>query len=104
MNKTHKLKTWPDVFQGILDNLIRHQFRRNDRNFLLGDILHLREFIPSGERYTGREIRAIITAISYGPEWGIPTGFVAMSIKSFDINEKALRGNNDGASDESKEG
>ena len=83
MNKTHELKTWPDVFQETLDGLMCHQFRRNDRDFVIGDILHLREFEPVGERYTGRSIRAIITSISYGPEWGIPTGFVVMSIKAF---------------------
>lgn len=81
MSKTHELKTWPDVFQEILDEMKVHEFRRNDRDFELGDHIHHREFNPVGEWYTGRSAHTIITSISYGPEWGIPSGFVAMSIK-----------------------
>ena len=81
MNKIHELKTWPDVFQEIYDGLKQHEFRKNDRDFKRGDHLYLREFIPVGEYYTGRVISAIITSISYGPEWGIPEGFAVMTIK-----------------------
>jgi hypothetical protein len=81
MNKIHELKTWPDVFQEVLDDLKVHEFRNNDRGFKSGDYLHLREFNPVGEVYTGRSISVIITSISYGPEWGIPEGYAVMSIR-----------------------
>lgn len=80
----HELKTWPDVFDDILSGHKTHEFRRNDRAFESGDVLLLREFVPAGERYTGREVAVQIKAISYGPEWGIPEGYAAFSIKKLD--------------------
>ncbi len=77
----HLLKTWPDVFQEIKDGQKVHEFRNNDRDFKRGDMVLLEEFIPAGERYTGRSILVQIMAISYGPEWGIPKGWTAFSIR-----------------------
>lgn len=77
----HSLKTWPDVFQDIVDGNRVHEFRKNDRDFKIGDLLHLQEFRPVGEQFTGRDVVVQITAISHGPEWGIPEGFVAFSIQ-----------------------
>jgi hypothetical protein len=76
----HELKTWPDVYQQIESGTKTHEFRKNDRDFRNGDLVLLREFEPAGERYTGREILVRIGAISYGPEWDIPTGFAAFSV------------------------
>lgn len=78
--KTHALKTWPDVFQEIVDGVKRHEYRRNDRDFQSGDHVLLREFDPVSETYSGREVLAQIAAISYGPEWGIPEGYAVFSI------------------------
>ena len=77
----HVLKTWPDVFQEILDGHRTHEFRRNDRDFQSGHVLLLKEFMPAGESYTGREVLVRVMSISYGPEWHIPEGYAAYSIK-----------------------
>ena len=80
----HELKTWPDVFEATWRGEKLHEFRRNDRGFNRGDVLILREWSPdlaAGDRYTGREVTALITHIDHGPEWGIPDGFVNMTIK-----------------------
>jgi hypothetical protein len=77
----HDLKTWPDVFKETLDGEKTHEYRKNDRDFGLGDELLLREFEPIGETYTGSYIRAIITNIHFGPHWGIPAGYAVMSIR-----------------------
>ncbi len=77
----HELKTWPDMFDEILEGRKVHEFRKNDRNFKECDIVLLREFEPAGERYTGREIPIMIMSISYGPQWGIPEGYTAFSIR-----------------------
>jgi len=80
----HTLKTWPDVYQEIEDGTKVHEFRKNDRGFKRGDIVLLEEFIPAGERFTGRQQAVQIMAISYGPEWGIPKGWAAFSIRKVD--------------------
>lgn len=105
MNATHKLKTWPEPFRAILDGRKRHEFRRDsDRIFMEGDTLVLQEFDPCvdckatghmpektymrcnscrGEKgkYTLRELRCEATYISRHPDYGMPQGFVAMTIR-----------------------
>jgi hypothetical protein len=68
---THQLKTWPEYFDAILEGRKQFEYRRNDRNFQVGDFLCLREWKPEGfaddfgERiqgnYTGREIIRRVT-------------------------------------------
>ncbi len=61
----HQLKSWPQFFETILRVEKTHELRRSDdRNFHVGDTLHLREFDPKSNRYTGRELRATITYIT----------------------------------------
>lgn len=77
----HTLKTWPDVFKEIQAGRKLHEFRKNDRGFELGDKVLFREFEPVGEVYSGAVVLIEISSISYGPEWGIPDGFCAFSIR-----------------------
>lgn len=80
----HEIKVWPDEFEKIVTGSKRHEFRKNDRDYKSGQFLLMREFQPNGERYLDREIVSRIGAISYGPEWGIPDGFCAFTIVTFD--------------------
>lgn len=83
----HDLKCHSVPFQALSDGAKTHEFRRDDRGFAVGDELYLREWKrPAGmisiARYTGRELRMIVTYISRGPEFGIPDGFCVMSVRS----------------------
>ena len=42
----HDLKCWTEYFQAVLDGTKMFDVRLADRNFLAGDQLDLREFIP----------------------------------------------------------
>jgi len=77
----HALKTWPTQFQAVVDGVKRFEFRRDDRGFAVGDFLWLREFDPKAERYTGRAADAVIRWIVRGGSFGVPDGFVCMSIE-----------------------
>ncbi|WP_312828084.1 DUF3850 domain-containing protein, partial [Escherichia coli] len=44
MSKTHKLKIATVHFIGVMNGTKTAEFRINDRNFQVGDILELREF------------------------------------------------------------
>jgi len=77
----HVLKTWPDMYREIEAGEKLHDFRRNDRSFRRGQHLLLREFDPDTQHYSGRVAVVRIGSISYGPEWGIPEGFAAFTIR-----------------------
>ncbi len=78
--QSHNLKCWPESFEPIWDGTKRFEFRKNDRDFNVGDELIQREWDPGTSEYTGRVLKVRVTFISKGPQWGIPQGFAAMSI------------------------
>jgi len=95
---THELKTWPSPFQSVLDGSKRAEFRLADRQqFQVGDVLHLREYRPferwpeaiiidgHSEGYTGRELTCVVTHIVKGGHFGIPAGYVMMSISDVKV-------------------
>jgi len=54
--KVHELKSWPDQFEAVKDGDKRFEFRKNDRGFQVGDLLHLRKFYPCERCHgTGRD-------------------------------------------------
>jgi hypothetical protein len=61
---THVLKSWPEFFNAISDGKKKHELRRTDRNFNVGDTVKLREYILQKNEYTGRELKARITYIT----------------------------------------
>jgi len=83
---THNLKTWPSYFNEVLSGEKTFEIRRNDRQFQVGDLLILEEYIPFEEStdneestddddddeesredlgtYTGRSVQMVITYIT----------------------------------------
>lgn len=76
----HQLKTWPEQFRAVLDGHKRHEYRKDDRGFQVGDELGLREWDPETQRYTGSFWTYRVTWITRGPDFGIPAGYCVMSI------------------------
>jgi hypothetical protein len=76
--KEHDLKCWPEFFERLLDYSKTFEFRKNDRDYQPGDLLHLREFEPpqSGPfaycgDYTGRTCDRLVTYVLRGSDgWG----------------------------------
>jgi hypothetical protein len=56
-------KTWPDLFQKVLDGSKSFDLRLGDFECAEGDVLVLREWDPGTQEYTGREIEKEITFI-----------------------------------------
>lgn len=78
---THDLKSVPEVFQHAMNGTKTHEFRRNDRDFALGDIIVLNEYEPEMDDYSGAYVRAVISNITYGPDFGIPDQHCVFSFR-----------------------
>ena len=79
--KLHELKTWPVAFEAVERGSKHHEIRKNDRYFIKGDLLQLREWDPTTEKYTGRERTVRVSHISYGGSWDLPDDLCVMSIE-----------------------
>lgn len=61
---THDLKSWSQFFQPIAEGRKKHDLRKNDRGFKVGDICLLREYDFAKGKYTGQEVEAEVTFIT----------------------------------------
>ena len=64
--KNHELKCWPGPFKEIAEGRKNFEYRVNDREFEIGDILTLREFDPKTSLYTGYQISRPVNYILKG--------------------------------------
>ena len=81
MRALHYLKTWPCSFDPIEAGTKTFEYRRNDRGFLIGDVLVLQRYDPHTQGYTGEVIRRIVTYIILGGDVpGLPVGYCIMQI------------------------
>lgn len=79
----HELKSWPIYFRDVAAGIKTFEIRINDRGFVVGDVLRLREWDPDTKFYTGREVRRRVAAIYDIDSLNIGVrGFVAMEIRS----------------------
>ena len=84
----HELKTDPEIFEAVYTGKKTYELRRNDREFKVGDTLHLKETEHTGREmeqglpliYTGREYWAEVSHILNGPVYGLAAGWCLMSL------------------------
>lgn len=78
----HELKTWTTHFDAIWVDRKNLELRPDDRGFEVGHVLHLREWDPSSRAYGRRSILVRVThVLRDAPEFGLSTGFCALSIR-----------------------
>lgn len=82
LRRVHELKTWPEAFQAIWEGLKRYELRKNDRDFLVGDSLFLREYDPVAKEYSGRCFQARVTYMTVSCDFpGLQDDYVVMGIE-----------------------
>ncbi len=81
--RVHKLKTWPEFYEKVRTNEKRHEMRKDDRDFRVGDLLELVEWDPTplapNDQLTGRSLMRRITYLMRDFA-GITPGYCLMSI------------------------
>lgn len=78
--QTHELKTWPVPFDAVASGLKTWELRLNDRDYQVGDTLHLLRFDPDQARFTDGEIKRVVTWMLIGPAFGLPEGYCIMTL------------------------
>lgn len=76
----HTLKTWPEPFRLIVTGAKRHEIRKADRPFKVGDLLRLQEWNPDTQSYTGAEVTKLVSHITTPGEWGLPETLCVLSL------------------------
>jgi hypothetical protein len=76
---THELKTHDGPFDRVKIGQKNFEFRKNDRNFQMGDTVILREYLPNLGIYTRQEIRATIGYV-LKDAFGVPEGYCCFSL------------------------
>lgn len=77
----HELKIWPQYYSAVVEHRKTFEVRKNDRPFVVGDGICLREYDPFVEGgYTGRMWYGNITYILNDPLY-CKKGFIIMSIE-----------------------
>jgi hypothetical protein len=83
--RTHVLKCWPLSYARIASGEKRVEILLDDRGYHAGDELHLDEWDPALQRYTGRACVVRVTSVGYPAWFGLfnvlEVGYVAMSIE-----------------------
>lgn len=77
---THDLKTWPEPFAAIRAGLKPWELRKDDREYQTGDVLRLREWSPTDDAYTGEVEERRVGWLLHGGNFGLPSGYVIMTI------------------------
>lgn len=85
--KVHELKCAVDPYREVDRGRKLFEYRKNDRDFQVGDVLDLREFArrdivdtPEAALYTGARLRRLVTYVLKGPDFGVPEGFAVLSL------------------------
>jgi hypothetical protein len=81
MTKVHILKTYPESFDALEDGSKTFEIRKNDRNYNVGDILFLKEFIPETSKFTTRWLVFHITYICKDGTWNLPKDMCVMGLE-----------------------
>lgn len=78
----HK-KTWPELFQKVLDGEKKFDIRLGDFEIKEGDVLVLDEYDPEKKEYTGRNVRKKVSFIA---KWKIGDIHSSEEIKKYGLN------------------
>jgi hypothetical protein len=80
MRSHHELKCETGPYQAVEKEIKTFEFRKNDRDFKLYDMVILKETVNG--IYTGRHSKQFeIIYILYGPDWGIPIDYCVFQMK-----------------------
>lgn len=82
---THNLKTIPPYWNDVASGKKNFELRFNDRDYKVGDILNLMEYIPETGKYTGNVCNVKVNYILREFFGAIEKDWIIMGIELIDI-------------------
>ena len=79
--RKHCLKVWPVYFSAMKSGKKLFTVRKNDRDFVCGDVVEFQEWDPHTYKFTGKKLYCRITYIMPGGEFGIDLDYCVLGIK-----------------------
>lgn len=89
-SKVHRLKTWPEPFEGVRSGRKTYEIRVNDRDFEVGDVLVLEEWLPASGEYTGRRQIRRVTYMTQGGQWNLPKNLCVLGMVTLEDDAAVL--------------
>lgn len=97
--RVHEVKCWPKFYDHIESGEKTFEVRKNDRDYKIGDLLVIREWVEpenehptlaKGPRYTGKMLSSVITYILTSKDFqGIKKGYAVLGLgRTYDHNHK----------------
>ena len=83
--RVHTLKVWSRFFDPLCDKDKTFEIRRNDRGYAVGDVLHLCEYDPALESYSGYACYRVVTYVAEAaglPGAPLREGFVVLGLSA----------------------
>lgn len=77
--RSHSLKCWPRYFERLRSGEKKFEFRKNDRDFQVGDQLVLNEWTDPAGPFTGRWARYRVTYVLTDVD-GLASGWCVLSL------------------------
>ena len=85
--KVHNKKLIQPFFDEVWDGKKMFELRKNDCNYAIGDSIVLKEYDPIANKYTWREVEAVITCILQDYE-GLEEGYCILGIVIYKTKER----------------
>jgi hypothetical protein len=78
----HTLKTLPPFYERVEANQKNFEVRKNDRDFQVGDIVHLKRYEPGADKdlYSHYTIARKIIYILHDGQFGIELGYCVLGL------------------------
>lgn len=76
----HELKIWPEFFKAVVDGRKRHELRKWDRPFCVGDLILLKEWDP--EQFSAL---CLVAGITREPKEDEPGSWTVARAKATDL-------------------
>lgn len=95
MSQTHVLKCWPAPWEAMRVGRKTFEYRLNDRDYQVGDVLVLQEYNPELDSLTREVLLMRVVYVLAGGQFGIPEKYCVMSVEPlvpFESTEKRSAG------------